>query len=50
MVQRAGTYLVYTEAVQTFALTLRDVSPVPPMALMLFGGRLSFNNKVPLIS
>ena len=47
-VQRAGTYLVYTEAVQTFALTLRDVSPVPPMALMLFGGRLSFNAKVSL--
>ena len=31
-VQRDGTYLVYSEAVQTQALTLRDVSPVPPMA------------------
>ena len=28
---------------QTFALTLRDVSPVPPMALMLFGVRFPSN-------
>ena len=48
--QRAGTYLVYSEAVQTFSLTLRDVSAVPPMSLMLFGGRLSFNAKASLIA
>ena len=48
--QRPGTYLVYSEAVQTLSLTLRDVSVVPPMSLMLFGGRLSFNAKASLLA
>jgi len=37
----SSPYMVYQELVNTTALYVRDVTPVPPLALALFGGSLS---------
>ena len=46
---RSG-YLVYSELVQTDVLWIRDASPVAPVALWLFGGRLAFDAKAGLVT
>ena len=45
-----GSYLVYGELVKTSALFIRDLTVVPPVALMLFGGRLSIVSSSSLLS
>jgi uncharacterized membrane protein YgcG len=42
-------FLVYGELVKTSALFIRDLTVVPPVALMLFGGRLSLDTKASLV-
>ena len=42
-------FLVYGELVKTSALFIRDLTLVPPVALMLFGGRLSLDEKASLV-
>merc|ERR1719440_1220089 len=37
----SSPYFVYQELVNTTRLYIRDVTPVPPLALVLFGGSLS---------
>eukprot|EP00747_Dinoflagellata_sp_TGD_P223000 gnl/TRDRNA2_/TRDRNA2_94655_c0_seq2.p1 gnl/TRDRNA2_/TRDRNA2_94655_c0~~gnl/TRDRNA2_/TRDRNA2_94655_c0_seq2.p1 ORF type:complete len:278 (-),score=44.30 gnl/TRDRNA2_/TRDRNA2_94655_c0_seq2:180-1013(-) len=37
----SSPYLVYQELVRILGLSIRDVTPVPPLALALFGGPLS---------
>ena len=43
-------YIVYSEAVRTTTLFLREVSPVPPISLLLFGGRLHFDARASLVT
>ena len=46
---KAGSFLVYGELVKTSCLFIRDLTVVPPVALMLFGGRLSVDSKASLV-